>query len=123
MINDLICNTIKSNINLSDVEIAKILKKRSPKYFSAIRLDTLRRRVNVIRMENNLIRVKRDRGKIMEAIAKGFKENPETTNKALAVKVHFNNPDYTIRTIQEFINDFKHWQVEYPGGLEHRLFM
>jgi len=102
---------ISENINLKDREICFILKEKYPKIFLSLRLDSLRRRIGMLREENNLNRDDSHRGLLESDISLYLKKFKEDTTISIAKKLHLKHPHYKLRSILTYVHYRQHWEV------------
>jgi hypothetical protein len=108
---DLIINEIKLNINLIDKEIALSLKKKYPKVFQTVRLDSLRRRIGTIREENDLKRQVSKRNLLDNDIKLYLNKYKDNSDISIAKKLHLKYPNYKLRSILAYVHYKKHWDI------------
>ena len=108
---DLIINEIKLNINLTDKEIAFSLKKKYPKIFQTVRLDSLRRRIGIIREENDLNRQVSKRNLLDNDIKLYLNKYKDNSDISIAKKLHMKYPNYKLRSILAYVHYQRHWEA------------
>ena len=108
---DLIINEIKLNINLIDKEIALSLKKKYPKVFQTVRLDSLRRRIGTIREENDLKRQVSNRKLLDKDIKLYLNKYGENSDVSIAKKLQLKYPNYKLRSIIAYVYFERHWEA------------
>ena len=110
MIEKLIIKEISKNINLYDKDIALILKKKYPKYFSSFRLDTLRRRIGYTREETNLNKpVLYDREQYLKDITEHLERYKEDSRMGIARRLKIKYPNLKLRTIEHKLYEKTHY--------------
>jgi hypothetical protein len=108
---DLIIKEIKLNINLIDKEIAFSLKKKYPKIFQSARLDSLRRRIGIIREENDLNRQVSNRKLLDKDIKLYLNKYSENSDVSIAKKLQLKYPNYKLRSIIAYVHFERHWET------------
>ena len=110
MIEKLIIKEISKNINLIDKDIALILKKKYPKYFSSFRLDTLRRRIGYTREETNLNKpVLYDREQFLKDVSLYRNKYKEDTFYSIARRLNMKYPTLSLNTIRLKLYEKTHY--------------
>ena len=109
VIQKVIIKEIKSNIDSIDRVIACNLKKKYPKYFGSVKLDTLRRRISVEREEKNLKRDFSYRKNLVKDIHLYCDKYKDDTRISIAKKLHLKYPIIALSTIRQILYAEKHW--------------
>ena len=108
---DLIIKEIKLNINLIDKEIALSLKKKYPKVFQTVRLDTLRRRIGIIREENDLNRQVSKRKLLDNDIKLYLNKYKDNSDISIAKRLQLIYPNYKLGSILAYVHYQRHWEA------------
>jgi len=108
---DKIVKEISKNINLTDKEIAFILKKKYPKIFQSARLDSLRRRIGTLREENNLNKKKSYREDFLNDIKEYLIKYNGSSLISISKKLHLKYPFLKLRTIETNVHYKNQWET------------
>ena len=108
---DLIVKEIKLNINLIDKEIAFSLKKKYPKIFQTVRLDSLRRRIGVLREETDLKKQGSNRKLLDKDIKLYLKKYNENSDVSIAKKLQLKYPNYKLKSILNYVHFERQWET------------